>query len=279
MYFIMIKKNYGILKIVFYLCFYYTVSYVFKSDKYNARLLVKEKWQHCVSNVLRKYFFNNVKVTGDMKKSDNNKIDLLVANHISTFDFLIIIVILCQFNISNYYFVFKDSIIKIPIVGSLLSDDIRLTRNWENYQGLIIDQLKNIKNGTIIIYPEGTRYDNKKHKKSMEFCVQNKLPIYNYTLAPKAKGLHCMFSILLNSSRLGNMYDLTLIMPKYINKTMYLSNLLGSSEIGDLEVYIRKLSFNKHDLNYENFKKTLYKHWLYKNMIFDLYYKNLSKLT
>jgi 1-acyl-sn-glycerol-3-phosphate acyltransferase len=275
----MIKKNYGILKIVFYLCFYYTVSYVFKSDKYNGRLIVKEKWQRCVNDVLRKYFFNNINVTGEMKKSDDNKIDLLVANHISTIDFLIIIVILCQFNIPNYYFVFKDSLIKIPIFGSLISDDIRITRNWENDEGLISDQLKNIKNGTIIIYPEGTRYDNKKHKQSMEYCIQNKLPIYNYTLAPKAKGLHCMFSILSNSNRLGKIYDLTLIMPKYINKTMYLTKLLGASEIGDLEVYIRELLFNKYDLNYESFKKTLYKHWLSKNILIDLYLKNLSKLT
>ena len=268
----MIKKNLGVFKLIINLCIFWFINYILNNDKKKGRLICKEKFQVIVDEVLRKYFFNNFQINGTIKKTPN-KIDLIMTNHISTIDFLIIITILYKFNIPNYYFVFKESIVKIPVLGPLMSDDIRLTRSWDKDQELILNQLKNIDYGTLVIYPEGTRYDNRKHKDALKFCYENKLPLYNYTLAPKAKGTHSIFEILSKNNKLGKIYDMTLIIPKYINKNMYLSSIFGFKELGDIQVFVKEVKFTNDELNYEKFKKKLFNIWLSKNILFDLYLK------
>ena len=230
------------------------------------RLLAKEKWQKKVNDVINNYFFNKVNIKGSMSQTD--KINLILSNHISVLDFLIIISALNHFGISEYYFVFKESILKIPIFGGILQDDIRISRNWETDQDLIINQVNNINHGTIIIFPEGTRFSLSKHKKSLKFCYDNKIPFYNYTLAPKAKGLHCLVNILKENNKLGHIYDFTIVMPKFINKDIKISDLLGSEKFGDLYLKINEIEFNNCS-DYNEFKKQLFSIWLYKNIFFD----------
>jgi len=264
------KKIYGIFSIVLNLCFYWCSIYIFSNDKTKARLEVKSRWQNKVNTIIRRYFFNKIEINGNIEQN-NNSIDVIIANHISTIDFIIIITILHNFRISDYYFVLKDSLVKIPVFGDLIGDDIHLTRNWENDKELIVKQIKKIKSGKILIYPEGTRYDKKKHKKSKQFCLENKLPIYNYTLAPRVKGLHSIISLLKSENRFGNLYDITLILPKFINRDLYGKRLISSEDMGKLYVDVRKINISEkvNDIDYEQFKKQLYYIWLEKNIIID----------
>ena len=262
------KKIYGIFSIVLNLCFYWCSVYIFSNDKSKARLEVKSRWQNKVSRIIRRYFFNKIEINGIIEEN-NRSIDVIIANHISTIDFIIIITILHNFRISDYYFVLKDSLVKIPVFGDLIGDDIHLTRNWENDKELIIKQIKKINSGKILIYPEGTRYDRKKHRKSKQFCVENKLPIYNYTLAPRVKGLHSIISLLKSENRLGKLYDLTLILPKFINKDLYGKRLISSEDMGKMYVNIREIYIIDENLDYEEFKKQIYYIWLEKNIIID----------
>ena len=263
------KKIFGIFSIVLNICFYWCSIYLFNDDKTKARLEFKSRWQIKVNNIIRRYFFDKIEINGTIETNNNNLIDVIIANHISTIDFIIIITILHNFRINDYYFVFKKSLIKIPIFGDFVADDIKLTRNWEDDKDAIIEQIKKINSGKIIIYPEGTRYDRKKHKKSKQFCVENKLPIYNYTLAPRVKGLHSIINLLKSENRFGNLYDLTLILPKYINKNLYGSKLISSEDMGNLFVNIRKIKIDNNVINYDYFKKKLYYIWLEKNIIID----------
>ena len=170
---------------------------------------------------------------------------------------------------------FKNSkIIKyafVALLGSILLDDIKLTKSWELDQHLLKEQIKNLNKGTIIIYPEGTRYDKEKHIKSKKFCHENKLPIFNYTLVPKAKGTFHLINLLNEQNKLGNIYDLTIILPKFINKDFYLKKLFNSEKLGDMYVKIRELQNIKNCNNYEEFKKKSILIWLEKNFIFDKY--------
>ena len=265
----MIKKFYAVLVIVFNLFYLLIPCYYLAKDKKKGILSMKNKVQIATDNVISNYLFNKINIEGVMKKSEPNKINLLIANHISIIDFMLIVNILYKNGINDYYFVFKDSILKIPMIGSGIKFDIHLSRNWETDQHLIKDQLKTIESGTILIYPEGTRYTNKKHKDSINFCIENKLPIYNYTLTPRAKGLHYFYKILQEEKRLDSIYDITLIVPKYIKKELGLKQILLDYNLGYLDVIISKLNFTKEDLDYEKFKKKLYYYWLIKNVQFE----------
>lgn len=268
----MIRKTYTIFLIVFNLFFYWLIKYFFAKDKKQGRLDVKESWQQYIDCVMTKYFFNEINLDG---KIDNEKfkVNLILSNHISTIDFMFLVLILNRYNINDYYFIFKESILKIPILGSMLLDDIKLTRSWESDQHLLKEQIRNLNKGTIIIYPEGTRYDKIKHIKSKRFCYENKLPIFNYTLAPKAKGTFHLINLLNDQNKLGNIYDLTIILPKFINKDFYLKKLFNSEKLGDMYVKIRELEHIKNCNNYEEFKKKLILVWLEKNFIIDKYIK------
>jgi len=265
----MLKKQIAIFNIISYILIIWVFYYRFNKDKSGGILLAKRRWQDIISNNI-KNIFDKFIINGDIKK--NNKVNLLISNHISGIDIIIIIAILNHFNIRDWYFVLKDSLVKIPIFGSLLQDDIKLTRNWEQDQKLLETQLKRINKGTIIIYPEGTRYTNEKHKKTLDFCYQNKLPIYNYTLAPKARGFHSMYKILKENNTLGNIYDLTLIMPKFINRNI---NPFNFESFGNIHIFIEEMKLDNSDLNYENLKRRLYLLWLKKNILFDKF--NIKK--
>ena len=222
---------------------------------------------------MTKYFFNEINLDG---KIDNEKfkVNLILSNHISTIDFMFLVLILNRYNINDFYFIFKQSILKIPLLGSIVKDDIRLTRNWEADEHLLKEQISSLNKGTIIIYPEGTRYDKKKHIKSKNFSYDNKLPIFNYTLVPKAKGTFCLLNLLKEQNKLGKIFDVTMILPDFINKDFYLGKLFNSKKIGDLYVKIRELQNIKNYNNYEEFKKKLILIWLEKNFIIDKYIKS-----
>jgi len=253
----MIKKTYGIFCIVLNICFYWCSIYIFSKNKSKARLEVKSACTDIFKIIIKKYFYNDIIIKGEIEQND--KIDIIISNHISTFDFIIIMTILHNFNISNYYFILKDTLVKIPIFGDLIGDDIKVTRNWTRDQTLLMEQIKNIKTGKIIIYPEGTRYNIQKHNKSKQYCYDNNLPICNYTLLPKIKGLHLIISLLKSEQRFGNLYDITLISQQVLDKSK-------------LFVFINKL--DKFDLEYETFKKYIYKLWFNKNLLIDKYIVN-----
>lgn len=262
----MIKKTCGIFSIVLNICFYWCSIYIFSKDKSNARLKIRSVCKDTVRTIIKKYFYDDIIIKGNIEQND--KIDVIISNHISALDFIIIITILHNFNISDYYFVLKDILIKIPIFGDLIGDDITVTRNWIYDKHLLIDQIKNIKTGKIIIYPEGTRYNIQKHNKSKQYCYNNKLPIHNYTLLPKIKGLHLIISLLESEKKFGNLYDITLISDKHKRDITLISNKHKSK----LVVIINK--FNISNLDYEPFKKYIYKIWFNKNLLIDKYMIN-----
>ena len=266
------KKFLGVLQ-YFISCTYFWLLYIrFSKNKKAGRLELKRNILIKIVYLVENYILdkNKIFIKGSMEKSEeNNKIDILLANHNSTIDFMFIGYICKKNNINNIYFIIKDSITKIPVIGDCLRDDISLKRNWEEDKENLINQLNEIESGMIIIYPEGTRFDIDKYKKSKKFCYDNKLPILNYTLTPRVKGTHAICKTLFEKNRLGNIYDTTLYFKDHSKTNLYLSRIFTMSDLGELDINIKKFGFSEEDLDYEIFKNKMYDLWFKKNLYID----------
>ncbi len=200
-------------------------------------------------------------------------IDVIVCNHVSTIDFLIVMAYLQKFKIGSYNFVLKNEIIYTPGFGLIMygSPDIKLNRNWEKDREIFGKQIDKIKKEPcgdkqiILIFPEGTRLTNKKLEEGQQFSLANNLPVFNNLLVPKTKGLWYLINHLEQTNKLGRIWDLTLAIPKFLGKSAYLTDLI-SQPIGPIYGIFRELELEKsqyQDLN--QFKIWFFKNWKLKD--------------
>jgi len=208
-------------------------------------------------------------------------IDVLICNHVSTLDFLIVMSLLQTVNISGFNFVLKNEIIYAPGFGYIMyaNSDIKLNRSWEKDKetfGKQIDRLIKNSNGTkqvILIFPEGTRLTSKKLKEGQEFSVKNNIQVFNNLLVPKTKGLWYLINYLKEKKKLGRVWDITLAIPKFIGKSAYMTDVIGKS-LGPVYFNIRQLDIPDQTQDLENFKNWFLKNWKIKDD-FMQFYKNL----
>ena len=128
------------------------------------------------------------------------------------------------------------------------------------------------KKQVIIIFPEGTRFTLEKLKEAQRFSLENNLPKYNNLLVPKSKGLWFIVNQLAKKNRLGRIWDMTLVLPKFLGKESYLSDIVGK-EIGNVYCDIRELKLPE---NFED--NNIFKNWLHENWkIKDKYIEHYNK--
>jgi len=184
-------------------------------------------------------------------------------------DFLIILIILDKFNINTFYYVTKNSIKYIPGIGTMIyySNDIIINRKWKNDKHLLKNYLDNICNDSnsdnkiIIIFPEGTRYTERKFIESNEYSINNNLPIYNNLLVPKMKGLWYILNYLYNNNQLGNIIDLSIIFPNE-NKNILFNFIQNNTS--QIYFLIRNINFI-HYTEYNKFKNWFLNEWKIKD--------------
>lgn len=212
--------------------------------------------------------------------SDKNKIDVVICNHTSTLDFLIMMIYFQEFQIDSYNFVLKKDILYTPGFGYVMysNPDIKLNRNWEQDKETMGKQLDNIKlNGkkqVILIFPEGTRLTEKKLKEGQEFSKANNLPIYENLMVPKSKGLWFITNKLTESNKLGKVWDVTIILPHFLKKTIGITDIFGKN-LGDIKLIWREVQLNQNYQEYEEFKKWLLELWITK----DSFMKHHDKIV
>lgn len=246
---------------------------------------------------LAQSFFTQVMISGfktkfklaksdqDIKKLINENtdlIDIIICNHTSIIDFLVIMSYLQHFNIDSYNFVLKNQIIYTPGFGLIMyaNPDIKLNRNWNQDKFSVSKQLDKIKlNGSkqvILIFPEGTRLTDSKLKEGHVFSTKNNLPIFTNLLVPKSKGLWAIVNHLKETNKLGRIWDVTLSIPKFIGKTSFSSDIFGKP-IGDICTVWREIAIYSDYKDMDKFKKWLIDLWVtkdsfmnnYKNLIYD----------
>ena len=211
-------------------------------------------------------------------------VDIIVCNHITTIDFLIIIVYLKYFNITNYNFILNYKVKHIVGFGIIMyaNPDIKVFRNWELDQDNMQKQIQNFntnvssKKQVLIIFPEGTRYTKEKFEIAQEFSKSKGIPIYDHLLVPKARGLWFLINSFKKANKLGRVWDITLTVPSMLGKSAYVKDLIGKP-IGPVYGTIKEL---KLDVNYEDletFKTWLFKNWVIKDNFMKHYKKFVYK--
>lgn len=205
------------------------------------------------------------------KYNPSDKVDILISNHTITMDFAIYVSILRQFDNRDIYFVLKRDVIFIPGGGFTLcvGPDIKLNRKLEDDQENIINCVKKMKSGIIIIMPEGTRFTPEKQELAQQYSKDNNLPMFKNTLFPKMKGIYLISKILNENNKLGKIIDFSTIVENFYLKTAYMKDLL-TKPLGKTFSVIRTYNIPTKYLNdYEKFKKWFLKLWQKKDNILD----------
>ena len=210
---------------------------------------------------------SNIMYSG--KYIPTNKIDIVISNHINTLDFMIQISLIRLFDQRELYFILKKDVLLIPGCFILASgNDIALNRKMEDDIDNITDKIKKIKEGIIIILPEGTRFTPEKLKLAQEYSIDNNLPVFNHTLFPKMKGLWTICNILKKENKLGNIIDFTILIENLKHKKTYLKELIFN-KLGQTYVVINSYNIGSNIVEYDNFKKLFIQIWQKKDNILN----------
>ena len=201
----------------------------------------------------------------------SDKVDILISNHTITMDFAIYLSILRQFDNRDVYFVLKRDVIFIPGGGFTLcvGPDIKLNRKLEDDQENIINSVKKMKSGIVIIMPEGTRFTPEKQKLAQEYSKENNYPVFKNTLFPKMKGIYLISKILNENNKLGRIIDFSTMVENFHLKTARMKDLL-TKPLGNTYSVIRTYDIPvKYLDDYDKFKKWFLKIWKKKDNILD----------
>lgn len=270
----MIKQ---ISSLIFLLTWFIYVSYIcllpaviFKKDSIISPI-IKDVFSSLISSGLKYGFQPKMYYTNKIEQS--NKVDIIIANHISTIDTNIILTFLNYCGITNYILVGKKELMYLPGFGFHFMTDnhIKLSRNWDKDEHSLHQQIEKINNGVIIIFPEGTRFEPDKLKTGQKFSLENDLPVYNNLLVPKSKGLWTIFNELKKRNKMGKLYDMTIVMQNFIGKTAYLTDLVlkDTGNIFIINREIQPINYSEHS----DFKNYLLKEWKKKDELINIYDK------
>lgn len=220
--------------------------------------------------VYKNIFNSNIFQSG--KLITTNKIDIVVANHINRFDFLILFSIIKNNTDCNIYPILHKGLTKIPFVNCIAPTSIIITRDLVTDTEIIKNFIKKIDNGILFILPEGTRMTENNFEESHKFCDKNNLKKYNHLLYPKMKGLNLIINELNDSDKLGNLIDITIKVKNNLKfKTEYFDFI--KYNIGDVYCNVSTYNINKNVFNnYDLFKKWFLMIWDKKEAYFDNYY-------
>lgn len=157
----------------------YSLLYYFIPFGYNAVYLSNINMNHFICRLCGFRVF----LYGD--EFNPNESSTILCNHKAMYD------ILATFYISGYFnqvvgFCLKKQVAYIPGVGwwcKRMKFPV-LNRNKDDLKTLETSNMR----FPVVIYPEGTRYSDKKYKESYQFAKQNDYPISKYAQLPKSKG-------------------------------------------------------------------------------------------
>jgi 1-acyl-sn-glycerol-3-phosphate acyltransferase len=178
-----------------YICYgFLTPALIVKEEKM-INNIIKQSFQ-ILSSYLIEFGFGTKIFANENIIQTPGKIDIIIANHHNIMDGFLIMHILKCMNITKWVCVGKKEIMYIPGIGLnfLFDDHIKLSRNWEEDKLTLEKQLDNIKEGLIIIFPEGTRFTLNKLKDGQKYSKDNNYPIFDNLLVPKSKGLSTIFN-------------------------------------------------------------------------------------
>ena len=237
---------------------------------------IKELGQTLTTIMLLNGFNAELNTNMNIKEKLNenpNMIDIILCNHFSLYDFVILISYLQSMGISGFNFILKKEITYFPGIGFIMytSNDIKLSRNWEQDKTTFSKQIDNLKSSltnnmkqVIIIFPEGTRSTPKKLQEGQDFSRKNDFPVYNNLLVPRIKGLYYLINNLKTSNQLGRIWDMTLVIPKLATHSF-------GSPLGQVYINSMELSLLEDYQDIDIFKLWVLENWKIKDNFIDNY--------
>lgn len=214
----------------------------------------------------------------ELLKNNKDKIDIIISNHISHIDYFIIHCILKQYKTFDTFGIIGNSVKYYPGFGLVmnLGDNVEVNRNWQLDKNIIEPQLDEIKidnklKKVIIIFPEGMRMMEDRLITAQQFSKDNNIHRYENILVPKIKGIWTIINHLTKTNRLGNIWDVSVIIPKYLRKKAELTDLIKNN-IGNIFIHMRTVSI-KANYNYDEFKENFYDFWKEKDDLIINYKK------
>lgn len=163
---------------------------------------------------------------------------IIILNHNFELDFL------CGWTICERYGVLgsskvlaKKELLYVPLIGWTwyFLEIVFCKRRWEEDRDRVLGGLRSLQDYPesmwFLLYCEGTRFTEKKHRISMEVAESKGLPKLKYHLLPRTKGftttVHCL------RGTVGAVYDVTLNFRDKQNPTL-LSILYGKKYYADM---------------------------------------------
>eukprot|EP01134_Creolimax_fragrantissima_P005157 CFRG5157T1 len=171
---------------------------------------------------------------------------LTLVNHASDIDWLLGWMVAERFGmLGGTKALMKESAKYVPVLGWSwwFSEFIWLKRSWGADQQTMSSGLQSLEGYPdpywITLFPEGTRYTEKKHVESQKFCKEKGLPLFKHLLHPRPKGFTYTVKCIRND--IDTVYDVTLAFKDGKRPTM--AQLLRG-EGGEVHVFCEKYDPN-----------------------------------
>ncbi|ESO02459.1 hypothetical protein HELRODRAFT_66433 [Helobdella robusta] len=165
-----------------------------------------------------------------------NEHTIVIMNHKYDIDWLMSWILSERFKMLGGTKIYgKSSLRLVPLLGWawFFAESIFLKRNWEKDRQIIARDLNYIKDFpdkywfTLLLFCEGTRFTESKHKLSMEFAAKHNLPILKHHLSPRTKGFTLsMYGL---KEKVPAVLDLTIAFAKDSASPTLMSILQGKS--------------------------------------------------
>jgi len=233
---------------------------------------VQEIWQVLSAYGIKYGFQSDIYYTNKIEIKKNNKVNIFVCNHVASIDMFIILGFLNYCGIGKWIAFTKKELVYFPGFGlsCKFGKHIKLDRNWDKDKDSMVKQFEKIEEGNIIIFPEGTRFEPKKFKEGQEFSIENGLPVYNNLLVPKTKGLWMLYNYLKETNKLGDIYDISVIIQNFLGKQAYMNELF-LKPMGNTFLITRKLTITSNLSDMVDFKMWFLKEWKEKDKLINIY--------
>jgi 1-acyl-sn-glycerol-3-phosphate acyltransferase len=242
----------------------------FFNKNVEASIIVKEILMSVCSYIYTYGFDSKILYEGDYNKSD--KVDIIISNHLNSIDFYIYLSIIKLYDDRPIYYLIRKNLVFLPGIGFIFGSgsDITLNRKLEDDVDNINDKISKIKEGIIIIMPEGTRYTPEKFTESQKYCKENGLTVFNNVLYPKMKGLYLISSILKKNNKLGKIIDFTIQFENFKNQKAYI-DVLFTKKIGRSFGIVNSYDIPHNILdNYNDYKNWFISTiWIKKDLLLD----------
>lgn len=248
----MYKLFLSIIWLLFYIYGLLVPSYYLPKKLYEP---VINTLKNTTQNLASLIFDINLHENTDIKFENDSKIDIILCNHINYFDSFILTAILKNYSINKFNFIYNSDTTLVPGIGLALycSTDIKIhKKDWNDDKNMLSKQLNDLataKKQVLIIFPEGSYFNDKLKKKAQEFAKQNNLEPLDNLLIPRAKGIYHLINSLKNINKMGKLWECTLISTKKATNAIF----------GEIEIPLTD--------NYEVFKNWLYNLWYQKDLV------------